>query len=379
LSYALAIQPHREQADILRTHVSTKTRAKLTVVGSMRAAMTHIDQEIPNLVLVGPLMPPHEENELVTRLRDVPPPSPLILIIPSLIAPLLDRPRRRLFDSLLNRTVQPTGCDPSAFAEQLSEYMRDMEPGDAFSVMTPAPKGPGAERRAAARFERISGAKVLINGAVVDLVDLSVTGAQVLSAMRVLRPSESVQVKLWKEADGISCDGAIVWSSFETNGALNTPCYRAGITFGDASQRALEQLYFAPSKALVPVRSQDPPSIRRTEADRSSRADRVECGDVAWLRTVKLPWGLELRVINISSTGMLLESGTKIKPGKVSNLVLCSPEGEVVIPASFVRSEVADVNALGVKYHVAVTFDKPLTSYEPRPMSSNQFFSSASV
>jgi len=254
-----------------------------------------------------------------------------------------------------------------------------MEPGNAFSIMRPAPKGPGSERRSAARFERLAGAKVLINGAVVDLVDLSVTGAQVLSAMRVLRPSESVQVKLWKEADGISCDGAIVWSSFETSGALHTPCYRAGITFGDAGQRALEQLYFAPSKALVPVRSQEAPSIRRTEFDVRTRAERIECGDVSWLRTVRLPWGLELRVINISSSGMLLESGTKIQPGKVSDLRLCSPEGDIVIPASFVRSEVGDVSPRGVTYHVAVTFDKPLTSYEPRPMSREQFFSGASA
>ena len=64
-----------------------ETRAKLTVVGSVRAAMTHLDREIPNLVLVGPLMPLHEETQLVARLRDVPPPSPLILMLPSLLAP----------------------------------------------------------------------------------------------------------------------------------------------------------------------------------------------------------------------------------------------------------------------------------------------------
>jgi hypothetical protein len=76
---------------------------------------------------------------------------------------------------------------------------------------------------------------------------------------------------------------------------------------------------------------------------------------------------------------MLLESGTKIQPGKVSDLRLCSPEGDIVIPASFVRSEIGDVTPRGVMYHVAVTFDKPLTSYEPRSMSREQFFSGASA
>ena len=383
MSYALAIEPHREQADILRTCVGTKTRAKLRVVGSVRAAMSAIDEEIPNLVLVPPLMPPHEEEQLVTRLRTLPPAAaPMILIIPSLVAPSgKDRPKRRLFDSILSRAAQPTGCDPAAFADQLSTYMRDMEPDDSSSILRPtlrpAREGPGSERRSAARFEHISGAKLLINGAVVDLVDLSVTGAQVLSAMKVLRPSESVQVRLSRDADDINCDAAIVWSSFEMNGALQTPCYRAGITFGGIGQRALERLYFAPSKALVPVTPQAPPGIVRTAADRRTRAERIECGDVSWLQTVKLPWGLELRVINISSTGMLLESGTKIKPGKVSDLKLCSPDGEIVIPASFVRSEIADVNSRGVKYHVAVTFDKPLETYEPRPVSQQLFFSTA--
>lgn len=382
MSYALAIEPHREQADILRTCVGTKTRAKLRVVGSVRAALSAIDQEIPNLVLVPPLMPPHEEEQLVTRLRTLPPATaPMILIIPSLAAPSSDRPKRRLFDSLLSRGVQPTGCDPTAFADQLSAYMRDMEPDDSVSILgptlRPAREGPGSERRSAARFEHISGAKLLINGAVVDLVDLSVTGAQVLSAMKVLRPSESVQIRLSRDADDVNCDAAIVWSSFEMNGTLQTPCYRAGITFGGIGQRALERLYFAPSQALVPVAPPAPPTIVRTAADRRTRAERIECGDVSWLQTVKLPWGLELRVINISSTGMLLESGTKIKPGKVSDLKLCSPDGEIVIPASFVRSEVADVNTRGVKYHVAVTFDKPLETYEPRPMSQELFFSTA--
>lgn len=72
MSYVLAIEPHQGQVSILRDHVGTRTRTKLTVVESMNAAMTAIDDAVPNLVLLSTLMPPHEESRLVARLRELP-------------------------------------------------------------------------------------------------------------------------------------------------------------------------------------------------------------------------------------------------------------------------------------------------------------------
>jgi hypothetical protein len=83
-------------------------------------------------------------------------------------------------------------------------------------------------------------------------------------------------------------------------------------------------------------------------------------GDVPWLSTVKLPWGLEVRVLNISSTGMLIETGSKFTPGTVTELQLYGPETDLVVSACFVRSEVALVDGRGVKYRAAATFKKQL-------------------
>jgi hypothetical protein len=82
--------------------------------------------------------------------------------------------------------------------------------------------------------------------------------------------------------------------------------------------------------------------------------------DVPWLSTIKLPWGLEVRLLNISSTGMLIETGSKFTPGSVTHLQLCGPETDLVISACFVRTEIAAVDGRGVTYHAAVSFQKEL-------------------
>jgi hypothetical protein len=82
--------------------------------------------------------------------------------------------------------------------------------------------------------------------------------------------------------------------------------------------------------------------------------------DVPWLSSIKLPWGLEVRLLNLSSTGMLIETGSKFTPGSDTHLRLCGPETDLVISACFVRSDVAAVDRRGVTYHAAVSFKKQL-------------------
>lgn len=123
MSYMLAIEPHRGQADILREDVGKKTRTKLTVVNSMFDALTAIDDQMPELVLLSALTPPHEESQLIARLRSVPhATAPEILMIPALDGPGAGAaPKHTLFDRFCHRK-QLSGCDPSAFAVQLSTY-----------------------------------------------------------------------------------------------------------------------------------------------------------------------------------------------------------------------------------------------------------------
>lgn len=354
MSYVLAIEPHQEQAGILRESVGSNTRTKLTVVDSIDAALTAINHQVPTLVLLSALTPPHEESQLVSRLRSLPQASaPEILIIPALDG----QTAKSTFFNRLRHRPRSAACDPVAFANQLTAYLRDRKPA-AVVNRTPltAEAATAADRRISSRVERVDWATVMINGVGVNLVDLSVTGAQVLASM-VLMPRGSVDVSVARNGDLIRCEAGVIWGGFEVPDSPRSPWYRAGIHFKDTDRDALEQM-FAESRS-------ESVSILRKPVDRSQRAERYEKSDTPWFSTATMPWGLELRVVNISSTGLLLESGCRLEPGRVTAITLRGAGREQVVGASIVRSEVAEVTTRGVKYHVAVTFDAALQFPEP--------------
>jgi hypothetical protein len=100
--------------------------------------------------------------------------------------------------------------------------------------------------------------------------------------------------------------------------------------------------------------------LRDRARDERRVALRKGRGDVPWLSGIKVSWGPELQLINISSTGVLVETGLKFAPGSTTDLQLCGPETNLVVPVRFLRSTVARVDGLGVRYQAAAAFAKEL-------------------
>jgi hypothetical protein len=92
---------------------------------------------------------------------------------------------------------------------------------------------------------------------------------------------------------------------------------------------------------------------------------------VPWLSGIRLPWGLELQVVNISTTGVLVESTSKLTPGSTADLHLSGPTTDLIVPARFVRSEVAGIDGRGVKYHAAAAFERELDLVRVQPALSS--------
>ena len=256
MSYVLAIEPNQGQASVLRDIVATNMASKVVVVGSVESARAAMQDGLPSVILVNALLPPCEESDLVTQLRGLPQQAaPEILITPVFseserqdsILPGLGRFGRRI------RRPRPEGCARANFTEQLSAYLSIISERQADAAFVaaleqepvpmpaPAPEATGADRRASTRIEDIEWARIRINGTPVRIVDLSLTGAQILSPA-VLRLGDSVHVMLASDADIVQCDAGIVWGTFDMIGLSSAPLFRAGLSFKDADRRAIERL-----------------------------------------------------------------------------------------------------------------------------------------
>ncbi len=110
--------------------------------------------------------------------------------------------------------------------------------------------------------------------------------------------------------------------------------------------------------------------VRRNFNAQRDRAPRLTGLEVPWVTSVTLPWGLEVRLLNISRTGMLVESAAKFTPGTVAEFRIAGRDGTLVVPARLVRSEIAAVNGRGVRYHSAAAFDRELDLVGPKPGAS---------
>ncbi len=122
------------------------------------------------------------------------------------------------------------------------------------------------------------------------------------------------------------------------------------------------------SRAIRPVQK---PAEKATPLTQDRRwAHRTPQRGMPWLWTVRLPWGTDVDLVNISRSGVLIESGSKVSPGVTLELHLNGPGLNRVVMARFVRSEIARVDHLGVRYHAAAQFEQPIDILAPRVEST---------
>jgi hypothetical protein len=116
------------------------------------------------------------------------------------------------------------------------------------AVAPPVPASP-IDHTGTRRFPRIDvieGIDALIDGNPATLVDLSVTGAMVLSPT-ILRPNQRVRMSLPDPARPIRFNAGVAWAAFEL---LKTgPRYRAGLEFFDADAEAVQRFMDANKKS----------------------------------------------------------------------------------------------------------------------------------
>lgn len=92
--------------------------------------------------------------------------------------------------------------------------------------------------------------------------------------------------------------------------------------------------------------------------DRRSQV-RLSKEDASWLRGARLKYGPEVRVIDVSTGGILVESDA-LEPGASIVFELSGPKGTVLVPSRVLRNR-AITNGPKPRYHVACEFKRPLS------------------
>jgi hypothetical protein len=135
-----------------------------------------------------------------------------------------------------------------------SSYSRvaSRRPGEApaaapAAVAEPPPAAPLDQRgtRRAPRFRVVDRVEVLVDGNAATLVDVSLVGAQVVSAS-TLRPNQRLRMSLPDDVRPIRFSAGVVWAAFEM--PKEGPRYRAGIEFYDADADAVGRFIDAKKK-----------------------------------------------------------------------------------------------------------------------------------
>jgi CheY-like chemotaxis protein len=93
--------------------------------------------------------------------------------------------------------------------------------------------------RRASRYRIRQGVEIQLDGNPANLVDLSVMGAQVISAT-ILRPNQRVRISVPTDDFVMRFRGAVAWAKFELPRPTEPPRYRAGVEFNDADAAAMD-------------------------------------------------------------------------------------------------------------------------------------------
>jgi hypothetical protein len=146
--------------------------------------------------------------------------------------------------------------------------------------------------------------------------------------------------------------------------ALRQPrCVRSG------SIRLLNHTGSSDSRTSRQVLTADATHPVQTRRSQIHRAWRWTPAELPWVCSVHTRWGIDASVVNLSRSGVLIESPSRLAPQSSIELHVRGPETTLDVPARVIRSEVSAIDIRGVKYRTAAIFDAALQLLSAEPGS----------
>jgi hypothetical protein len=88
--------------------------------------------------------------------------------------------------------------------------------------------------------------------------------------------------------------------------------------------------------------------------------ERLKAGDLRWLRGARIKYGADVRILDISAGGMLLETSSQLARDANVVVELLGPESPILVPSRVLRCRTASLGEI-FKYQGACAFKRPLT------------------
>jgi hypothetical protein len=91
------------------------------------------------------------------------------------------------------------------------------------------------------------------------------------------------------------------------------------------------------------------------------RAARLPPSAIPFLKSVKLVAGPEVKLINVSRGGALIESEARLSPGSAICVRLVTGESIYLLKGRVLRARAVALSGAEIRYHIAVAFDQEFT------------------
>jgi hypothetical protein len=95
-------------------------------------------------------------------------------------------------------------------------------------------------------------------------------------------------------------------------------------------------------------------------ADNRRAHPRVGGRSLEWIAVARVKYGPEVKVVDLSTGGVLLESDRPLAPGSRQALEIAGVDRSIVVPFGVLRSRISSLGQGGPIYRSACRFTKPL-------------------
>jgi hypothetical protein len=120
----------------------------------------------------------------------------------------------------------------------IDQAQPEQRPADSPRIV--AVKMSGLDTRRAPRFIVQTVAQAIADGSPIEVVNLSVLGAQLISDP-IVRPNQKIKVGLPDPGGAIQLTASVAWSVYEKSPAKAQPYFRVGVEFSSPEQEALAE------------------------------------------------------------------------------------------------------------------------------------------